>query len=115
MRGLHQNAAMKKIVLLFLVLQFATTLHAQVFSGRRSIKKIDELITRDFQSMAPGCVVLVAEKNKVIYEKGFGMANIELNDAMRPEMLFRIGSITKQYTAIAMLQLIEQGRISLHD
>ncbi|WP_207512933.1 serine hydrolase domain-containing protein [Longitalea luteola] len=106
---------MKKATLLFFVLLFSVPLSSQVLSGQRSIKKIDELITRSYHSIAPGCVVLVSEKGKVVYEKGFGQANIELNVPMRPEMLFRLGSITKQYTAIAILQLIEQGRISLQD
>ena len=94
---------------------FSAPLYSQVFRGRRFSKKIDELITRSYQSIAPGCVVLVSEKGKLIYEKGFGKANIELNDPVRPEMLFRIGSITKQYTAIAILQLIEKGSILLQD
>lgn len=106
---------MKKAILPLLLLLFTTTLNAQVFSGRQSIKKIDELITRSYQSIAPGCVVLVAEKDKLLYEKGFGKASIELNVPVRPEMLFRIGSMTKQYTAIAILQLMEQGSISLQD
>ncbi len=55
------------------------------------------------------------KKGQVIYEKGFGIADIELSVPMRPEMIFRIGSMTKQYTAIAILQLVEQGKISLQD
>lgn len=43
------------------------------------------------------------------------MANLELNVPMKPEMVFRIGSITKQFTSIAILQLLEQGKLSLQD
>jgi CubicO group peptidase (beta-lactamase class C family) len=106
---------MKKAKLLIFVILFSVPLCSQISSGRQLSKKIDELIARSYQSIAPGCVVLVSKKDKLIYEKGFGKANIELNDLLRPEMLFRIGSITKQYTAIAILQLIEQGRILLQD
>ncbi|MDF2192683.1 serine hydrolase domain-containing protein [Paraflavitalea sp. CAU 1676] len=106
---------MKKATLFMLVLLFMTSLYAQVTSDRPSIKKIDELITRSYQSIAPGCVVLVSEKGKVMYEKGFGQANIELNVPMKPEMVFRMASITKEFTAIAILQLMEQGKISLQD
>lgn len=115
MRGLHENADMKKAKFLFFVLLFGMPLYSQVFLDRQSTKKNDELITGSYQSIAPGCVVLISEKNKLVYEKGFGQANLELNVPMRPEMLFRIGSITKQYTAIAILQLMEQGRIFLQD
>ena len=43
------------------------------------------------------------------------MANLELDVLMKPEHVFRIGSITKQFTAIAILQLMEQGKLSLQD
>ena len=43
------------------------------------------------------------------------MANLELDVPMKPEHVFRIGSITKQFTAIAILQLMEQGKLSLQD
>jgi CubicO group peptidase (beta-lactamase class C family) len=82
---------------------------------KQIIKKIDGLISEKYYLLSPGCAVLVAKKGQVIYEKGFGTANIELNVPMRPEMIFRIGSMTKQYTAIAILQLVEQGKISLQD
>ena len=65
--------------------------------------------------IAPGCVVMVVKNDKVIYRKALGLANTELNITMQPGMLFRIGSMTKQYTAIAVLQLVEQGKISLQD
>lgn len=78
-------------------------------------KKLDELISDKFISISPGCAVLVAKNGKIMYEKGFGTANIELSVPMEHDMVFRIGSITKQYTAIAILQLVEQGKIALKD
>jgi CubicO group peptidase (beta-lactamase class C family) len=107
---------MYKIASLFLVFLVILSLaNAQSREDRQLEKNIDELISRKLNSLSPGCVVLVAKKGKVIYEKSFGTANIELNVAMQPEMIFRIGSMTKQYTAIAILQLVEQGKISLQD
>ena len=76
---------------------------------------LDALISDKLPAIAPGCVVLVAKKGRIVYKKAFGMANLELHVAMQPGMIFRIGSITKQYTAIAILQLVEQGKISLQD
>jgi len=76
---------------------------------------LDELITSRLATVAPGCVVLVARHGNVIYKKAFGKASLELNVPMQPAMIFRIGSVTKQYTAVAILQLIEQGKISLQD
>jgi len=76
---------------------------------------IDSLINSRLAGIAPGCAVLIAKHGQVIYEKGFGTADLELNVPMKPDMVFRLGSITKQYTAIAILQLVEQGKISLQD
>src|SRR5690348_10397547 len=76
---------------------------------------LDQLITNRLTDVAPGCVVLVAKQGQVIYKKAFGKASLELNITMQPDMVFRIGSITKQYTAVAILQLIEQGKIALQD
>ncbi len=77
--------------------------------------KLDSLINSRLRNVAPGCAVLVAKHGEIIYAKGFGKANLELNVDMKPDMVFRLGSITKQYTAIAILQLVEQGKISLQD
>lgn len=70
------------------------------------MKNIDGLITEKFNFVSLDCAVLVAKKGQVIYEKGFGTANIDLNVSMRKEMVSRIGSMTKQYTAIAVLQFV---------
>ena len=57
--------------------------------------------------------VLVAESGKVIYKKGFGPANMEWNIPNRPDTKFRLGSITKQFTSMLVLQLVEAGKVSL--
>ena len=53
--------------------------------------------------------VLLAKNGKVILAKGYGLANIELDVANKPETKFRLASITKQFTAAAILQLQENG------
>ncbi len=75
----------------------------------------DKLIGNQYKSGEPGAVVLVAEKGRVVYRKAFGMADLELGIAMKPEMVFEIGSMTKQMTAVAVLMLIEEGKLSLQD
>lgn len=79
------------------------------------IKAVDGVLADQFKPSSPGCAVLVAKKGKVIYRKAFGEADLELHVPVRPEMIFRLGSITKQFTAVAILQLVEQGKISLQD
>lgn len=57
--------------------------------------------------------VLVAENGKVIFEKGYGLANLEWGIPNAPDTKFRLGSITKQFTAALVLQLVEEGKLSL--
>src|SRR4030088_1290660 len=59
--------------------------------------------------------VLVMKQNKVVLEKGYGYADMEWNVPNTPKAKFRIGSITKQFTAASILQLIEQGKLRLDD
>ena len=59
--------------------------------------------------------VLVARNGKPILREGFGPANRELNVAAKPETIFRLGSITKQFTSASIMQLVEQGKISVDD
>lgn len=57
--------------------------------------------------------VLVAENGKVVYKGAVGLANMEWNIPNAPDTKFRLGSITKQFTATVILQLVEQGKIKL--
>ena len=75
----------------------------------------DKFLSEKFAADGPGCAALVAARGEIIYKKAFGMANLELNVPMHPDMIFRIGSITKQFTAVAVLQLEERGKLSLQD
>ncbi len=59
--------------------------------------------------------VLVAKDGKPIFRDAFGLANRELNVAMTPESVLRLGSITKQFTAAAIMQLAQQGKLSVDD
>ncbi|MES2692135.1 MAG: serine hydrolase domain-containing protein [Verrucomicrobiota bacterium] len=77
--------------------------------------QIDELLTRSYAADAPGAAVIVVHRGEVVFRKGYGLANAELGVAMKPEHIFRIGSITKQFTAIAILQLVEAGKVALDD
>src|SRR5580693_1579106 len=79
------------------------------------VKSIDSLVAPQFEGNQPGISILIAKKGQIVYQKAFGSANLELNTPMQPDNVFRIGSITKQFTAVAILQLVEQGKISLQD
>jgi CubicO group peptidase (beta-lactamase class C family) len=61
----------------------------------------------------PGAAVLVKRGGEVILRKGYGMANLELGVPIAPEMVFRLGSITKQFTGAAILLLVRDGKLAL--
>ncbi|MBK9391222.1 MAG: serine hydrolase [Bacteroidetes bacterium] len=88
---------------------------AQPAKTKAMTSEFDKLLSAQFKAGETGCAALVAVKGEIIYKKAFGMADLELNVPMQPDMIFRVGSITKQFTAIAILQLMEQGKLSLQD
>jgi CubicO group peptidase (beta-lactamase class C family) len=75
--------------------------------------KIDELLKQYHNYGQFNGAALVAENGKVIYKKGLGLANMEWNISNEADTKFRLGSITKQFTAALVLQLVEQGKIKL--
>jgi len=75
--------------------------------------KIDELLSLYQKYDQFNGSALVADNGKVIYKKGLGLANMEWNIPNAPDTKFRLGSITKQFTATLILQLVEQGKIKL--
>ena len=62
----------------------------------------------------PGGAVAIVLGDRIVYSRGFGIANVETNEPVRPEMLFRLGSTTKMFTAAALVALAEQGKIDLN-
>jgi CubicO group peptidase (beta-lactamase class C family) len=75
--------------------------------------KIQEVLARAHKYRQFNGSALVAENGKVIYKAAFGAANMEWDIPNTPETKFRLGSITKQFTATVIMQLVEQGKIKL--
>jgi len=63
----------------------------------------------------PGIALLVVQDNKVVLSKGYGFSNVELQVPVKPETVFQSGSMGKQFTATAVLMLVEEGKIGLED
>jgi CubicO group peptidase (beta-lactamase class C family) len=100
----------------FLLLSIAFVSVITSYGQNKTIeKKLDELLAKQFRPTEPGCAILVAKQGNIIYNKAFGSANLELGVPMRPHMVFKIASITKQFTAVAILQLVEKGLLNLKD
>ncbi|MGI4760540.1 MAG: serine hydrolase [Janthinobacterium lividum] len=97
-------------LLLFCLLSQAHLGWAQQF-----IPAWDSLLTQQFPATGPGAAVLVAQAGHVLYRRAFGQADLERHVALTPEYRFRLGSLTKQFTACAILKLAEEGKLSVHD
>ena len=63
----------------------------------------------------PGVVALVVDRDRVLYQGAFGVTDLPSGRALAPDALFRIASMTKAVTSVALMQLVEQGRIGLDD
>jgi len=73
---------------------------------------VDQLV-EGLASGDPGMAVLVARDGEVLHRKGYGLANLELGAPIAPESKFRLASVSKQFTAVAVMQLAEQGLIDI--
>lgn len=109
---------MKKLLLPFLIKMaslviFLLTSTLNVSYSQTKIDKIDKLVSAYSEYEQFNGSILVAEKGAVIYKKGFGSANMEWNIPNQPDTKHRLGSITKQFTAMAILQLVQQGKLKL--
>ena len=99
----------------FVTVIFAATIllvFASLASAQDHFGKIDALVKQYYDLGLFNGSVLVSDRGK-IYEKGFGPANREWDIPNGPDTKFRLGSITKQFTATLILQLVEQGKIKL--
>src|SRR5215471_5939754 len=76
---------------------------------------VDEVFADVAKPGSPGCALAVARGGKVIYEKGYGLANVEESVNITPESVFDIGSTSKQFTAASILLLEKQGKLSVND
>ncbi len=103
------------ITLLACLPVFGPVFGAEPSDASRYAARAEALIKRYVDDGRFSGAVLVAVHGKPLLREGFGLANREWNIAVTPETEFRIGSMTKQFTATAILQLAEQGKLALSD
>jgi CubicO group peptidase (beta-lactamase class C family) len=78
--------------------------------------ELDKLVPTELKEKnTPGTVITVISGDQIVYQKAFGVANVETNAEMQPEMLFRLGSTTKMFTAAALLTLAENNKIKMNE
>jgi CubicO group peptidase (beta-lactamase class C family) len=84
-------------------------------SDEKSAAAVDEVFSDLTKEGSPGCALAVYRDGKILYAKGYGLANIEENVAITPQSVFDIGSTSKQFTAASILLLEKQGKLSVND
>jgi CubicO group peptidase (beta-lactamase class C family) len=77
--------------------------------------KVDSLFSQFNNSNSPGCAVGIMQDGEIIYERGYGLANLEYGIPITPKTIFHIASVSKQFTAFSIVLLAQQGKISLGD
>ena len=105
-----------RAVFAFLLLLSFSLVPSQAATSKADLAAYaDQLLASAFPSDQPGAAALVIDKGEVVLRKGYGTANLELAVPMAPDMVFEVGSVTKQFTAAAILLLQEQGKLRVED
>jgi CubicO group peptidase (beta-lactamase class C family) len=98
-------------------LAVSSTARAQHIVGVRDARALraDSVFERFDRITSPGCALGVYQDGKVLYARGYGMASLEHGVALSPRSVLDVGSISKQFTAMAILMLQKEGKLSLDD
>ncbi len=103
----------------FLTLLTACTLVATIVQAQHLPapvqKKIDDLFSGWNSTSSPGCTIGIVRNDSLIFAKGYGMSNLEYGIINTPETIFHMASVSKQFTAYAIVLLANQGKLNLDD
>lgn len=113
------NTVSRLTVLFVLCLIFSSLVWAQNQptppSADQVKARVDEYMNAVLRVDGFSGTILIARDGKPVVSRGYGMANIELNVPNTPETIFRLGSVTKQFTAMSIMMLQERGKLSVSD
>jgi CubicO group peptidase (beta-lactamase class C family) len=99
-----------EFVVLMALLSWSNAAPAQV-----SASAIDSLFSRFANSRDPGCAVLVIKDGQPVFRKGYGVTDLRTLQKIGPETNFRLASLTKQFTAMAVMLLVHDGKLNYED
>jgi CubicO group peptidase (beta-lactamase class C family) len=106
---------LKRLVwFLALIISCTIDLSAQTIPDS-TLKKIDDIFKKWDNTYSPGCTVGIVRNDSLIFSKGYGMANLEYAIPNTPATVFHMASISKQFTAFAIVLLAAQGKLKLDD
>ena len=98
------------LILLFLIVFYSKRAHAAAQNDA-----IDAVFATWNKPDSPGCALAVYQNGRITYEKGYGMADLENDVPITPASVFYVGSLSKQFTAMAAALAIQQGKLSADD
>jgi CubicO group peptidase (beta-lactamase class C family) len=76
---------------------------------------IDEIVSAKIDPKGPGLAVLAIKEGRVLHKKGYGLADLETESPVTPQTLFELASCSKQFTAVAILTLLEEKKLAIDD
>ncbi|MDP1837629.1 MAG: serine hydrolase domain-containing protein, partial [Reyranella sp.] len=112
----------------FVLLAFVTTAHAEgpalpraatpeeVGLSSAQLKRLEEVTQKHVDSgLVPGAVMLVARRGKIAWQATLGKRDLAVGDAMKPDSIFRIYSMSKPIVSVAVMQMVEEGKLQIND
>lgn len=112
--SLNTRLAWPSLVVFVLCANILANGPAQSAKDPRS-ENVDKIFAAWDKPDSPGCELAVIKDGQIVYKRGYGMANLEHNIPMSPASIMDTGSVSKQFTAMAIALLAEQGKLSLDD
>ena len=88
---------------------------AQNQNGNDTSARVDKVFAQFDKATSPGCALAVIKDGQIIYKRGYGMADLDHDIPIKPDTVFHVASVSKQFTAMAILLLAKQGKLSLDD
>lgn len=118
LKAMDKSVIIVVSVILLVIIGIMVYMHKGVFTTKKQlpeVEKIQSYLNQQVGNKNFSGSVLVESKGRILINKGYGMANYELNVPNTTKTKFNIGSITKTFTATAIMQLVEKNKINLED
>src|SRR5262245_45734006 len=102
------------LVLLFSILLIGSVAGQQTSQSKPDVSELENVVLAELtETNIPGAAIGIVSGERLVFAKGFGVSNIETGAPVTPDMLFRLGSTTKMFTAAGVVMLAEEGKLKL--
>ena len=105
----------RNTILLILILFLRDSLITKAQNYSSQLVQIDEFLSKRYNQNTPGCIIGIVKNGKLIYNKGYGMANLDYGIPMNSRSVINVMSLSKQFTAACIALLVVDGKISMDD